>query len=80
LSSYKLGLVDGLAIAREVGLAPYFNTVMLGAYAGFAGSPDMASVEAAITEMAPTKPELNVDAARIAYDRVTKIEPGGSHV
>jgi 2-oxoacid:acceptor oxidoreductase gamma subunit (pyruvate/2-ketoisovalerate family) len=80
LSGFRLGLVDGLGIAREIGLAPYFNTVMVGAYAGFSGGLGMASVEAAIMEMAPTKPGLNADAARIAYDRVKTFEPGSAYV
>ena len=80
LSGYRLGLVDGLAIAREAGLAPFFNTVMVGAYADFTNGPSPTSIEAAIMEMAPTKPDMNADAARLAYDRVTKIEPGGGHV
>ena len=80
LSGYRLGLVDGMAIAREAGIAPFFNTIMVGAYAGFAGDIEPASIEAAILEMAPTKPEVNANAARLAYNRVTKIEPGGAHV
>jgi 2-oxoacid:acceptor oxidoreductase gamma subunit (pyruvate/2-ketoisovalerate family) len=80
LSGYRLGLVDGLAVAREAGIAPFFNTVMVGAYAGFTGGPTPTSIEAAILEMAPTKPEVNANAARLAYDRVLKIGPGGAHV
>jgi 2-oxoacid:acceptor oxidoreductase gamma subunit (pyruvate/2-ketoisovalerate family) len=80
LSGYRLGLVDALAIAREAGLAPFFNTVMVGAYAGFTSGPEPASIETAIMEMAPTKPEVNANAARLAYDRVTTIELGGAHV
>ena len=79
LSGYRLGVVDGLAIAREAGVAPFFNTVMVGAYAGFTGLPTQASIEAAIMEMAPNRPELNADAARLACERVIIMEPGDSH-
>jgi len=76
----RLGLVDATAIAREAGLAPFFNTAMVGAYAGFTGTPSPASVEAAILEMSPSRPDLNAEAARLAYQRVSIIEPGGGHV
>jgi 2-oxoacid:acceptor oxidoreductase gamma subunit (pyruvate/2-ketoisovalerate family) len=76
LSDYRLGLVDGPKIARSEGLAPFFNTVMLGAYVGFQGAPSLASLEAAIMEMSPNNPELNVDAARLAYESVIIVEPG----
>lgn len=80
LSGYRLGLVDALGVAREAGLAPFFNTVMLGAYAGFMDGPKPASIDAAIREMAPTKPEVNIAAARLAYERVTIIKPEATHV
>lgn len=80
LSGFRIGLVDGLGVAREAGLAPYFNTVMVGAYAGFTGAPSLAAIEEAVSEMAPTKPELNAHAARLAYDRVVRMEGGGDHV
>ena len=79
LSAYRLGLVDALAVAREAGLAPFFNTVMVGAYSGFTDGPSPAAIDAAIVEMAPTQPDVNAFAARLAYDRVTRIEPGGAH-
>jgi 2-oxoacid:acceptor oxidoreductase gamma subunit (pyruvate/2-ketoisovalerate family) len=79
LFNCRLGLVDASAIAHEAGLAPFFNTVMVGAYAGFSGAPSPESVEAAILEMAPSRPDLNAEAARLAYQRVTIIEPGGGH-
>jgi 2-oxoacid:acceptor oxidoreductase gamma subunit (pyruvate/2-ketoisovalerate family) len=79
LSAYRLGLVDGLSVAGEVGLKPFFNTVMVGAYAGFTGAPTRESVAEAVMEMSPNRPELNAHAAGLAFERVIVVEPGGSH-
>ena len=71
LAGYRIGLIDAPAVARKAGLEKIYNTVMVGAYCGFTGIPDMASVLAAVGEMAPAYPEKNVAAARIAFDQVT---------
>jgi len=32
-----------------------------------------------VREMTPASPELNAEAARLAFDQVETIEPGGAH-
>ncbi len=80
LSSYKLGFVDGLAVARQVGLDRFYNTAMVGAYGSFSGHLGLEPILEAVREMTPANHELNVEAARLAFDQVQTIEPGGAHV
>jgi len=79
LSSYKLGLVDGWAIARQAGLDRFFNTAMVGAYGAFSGSLDIDPILEAVREMTPANPANNIKAARLAYDQVQIIAPGGKN-
>ena len=79
LSGYRLGLVDGLAVSRRAGFDRYFNTAMVGAYGAFSGHLGIEPILEAVREMTPAEPELNAEAARLAYYHVHTIEPGGSH-
>jgi len=79
LSKYKLGFVDGLAIARQAGLDRFYNAAMVGAYGAFSGYLAMEPILEAVREMTPTDSEKNVEAARLAFDHVQTIEPGGAH-
>ena len=79
LSSYKLGFVDGLAVARQAGVAPYYNTAMVGAYGSFSGHVGLDPILEAVREMTPASPESNAEAARLAFDQVQIIEAGGAH-
>ena len=80
LSSYKLGVVDGLAVARQAGLDRFFNTVMVGAYGSFSGHLTIEHILEAVREMSPANPDINAQAARLAFDKVKIVEPGGVHV
>ena len=79
LTSYRLGLVDGLTVARQAGLDRIYNTAVVGAYGAFSGQLDKAPILEAVTEMAPAHPEANAEAARLAFDQVQILEPGEFH-
>jgi 2-oxoacid:acceptor oxidoreductase gamma subunit (pyruvate/2-ketoisovalerate family) len=79
LSAYKLGLVDGLAVARQAGLDRFYNTAMVGAYGAFSGYLARDPILEAVRELTPADPENNVKAASLAFDQVQIIEPGGAH-
>jgi 2-oxoacid:acceptor oxidoreductase gamma subunit (pyruvate/2-ketoisovalerate family) len=79
LSAFKLGLVDGLAVARQAGLERFYNTAMVGAYGAFSGYLAREPILEAVREMTPANPDNNVKAAGLAYDQVQTIEPGGPH-
>ncbi len=80
---FKVGIIDGLAVSQDVGLGGFFNTIMVGAYGAFTGNIGLDPIVEAVLEMAPTKPELNADGARAAFEKVTIIGPkneaGGVH-
>ena len=69
----------GLAVARQAGVAPYYNTAMVGAYGSFSGHVGLDSILEAVHEMTPASPKHNAEAARLAFDQVQIIEPGGAH-
>jgi 2-oxoacid:acceptor oxidoreductase gamma subunit (pyruvate/2-ketoisovalerate family) len=81
--NFKVGIIDGLAVSHDVGLGSFFNTVMVGAYAGFTGNIGLDPLVEAVMEMAPSNPELNANGTRAAFEKVTIIEPsnetGGVH-
>lgn len=60
---------SAIALSHRLGSAasPFVNTAMLGAAAAVLGIVDMASLEAAIREGVPKKPDENAAAAREAY-------------
>jgi 2-oxoacid:acceptor oxidoreductase gamma subunit (pyruvate/2-ketoisovalerate family) len=83
VQKFKVGIIDGLAVSQDVGLGIFFNTIMVGAYAGFTGNIGLDPIVEAVMEMAPTKPELNADGTRAAFEKVTIVDPanqtGGDH-
>ena len=79
LSPFRLGLVDGLAIARQAGLDRIYNAAVVGAYGAFSGQLDLAPILEAVAEMAPAQPEANAEAARLAFNQVQILKPSGSH-
>jgi pyruvate ferredoxin oxidoreductase gamma subunit/2-oxoisovalerate ferredoxin oxidoreductase gamma subunit len=74
LRKFALYTVDATSIAAEMGLGtramPMVNTAMLGAVARLGGLASLDHVLAAIPEIVPAKIEANLEAARLAFDRV----------
>lgn len=74
LENFAVRTVDATAIATAHGLgsptAPIVNTVMCGAFLRVSGLASIESLEAAIREEVPVKPEANTAAAREAYEKV----------
>jgi pyruvate ferredoxin oxidoreductase gamma subunit len=54
--------VDGLGIARRFGLGRIVNSALLGACARALGAPDLAVLEATLTERSPTQHDANIAA------------------
>ncbi len=79
LSAYKLGLVDAAGVARQAGLDRFCNTAMVGAYGAFSGHLEIEPILEAVREMSPANPEINAEAARLAFGQVRVIAPGGAH-
>jgi 2-oxoacid:acceptor oxidoreductase gamma subunit (pyruvate/2-ketoisovalerate family) len=81
--NFKVGIIDGLAVSKDMGLGSYFNTIMVGAYGAFTSHIGLDPIVESVMEMAPTKPELNAEGSRAAYEKVTIIDPrnktGGIH-
>ncbi len=76
-SNFRLAYVDAteIALRHELGTRthPIVNTAMMGAFARVLGAPPMDAVEGAIEEEIPEKLEVNIEAAREAYERVSGI-------
>ena len=74
LRKFTMYTVDAGAIAAGLGLGtramPMVNTAILGAEARIGGVADLAHVLAAVPEIVPAKVEANLEAARVAFDRV----------
>ena len=70
LNEFKLGFIDAREIGEDAGLGRIFNTAMVGAYARFAGHPELDYVMDAVAELVPAKKEANLEASRRAYDAV----------
>jgi len=72
LAKYRVATVDANRIAHENGLgtttAPVVNTVILGAFAKVTGLVGLKAIVEGIQEYVPTKPEVNVAAAKAAYE------------
>ena len=75
LRKHRIGLVDAGPVARNLGLAAAFNTVMLGAYARVTDAIPMQTLSEAVRTMAPTKKEENVEAALQGYEAVKIYDP-----
>jgi pyruvate ferredoxin oxidoreductase gamma subunit/2-oxoisovalerate ferredoxin oxidoreductase gamma subunit len=74
LRKFTVYTVDASAIASGLGLGtramPMVNTAILGAVVRIAGLADLVHVLAAIPEVVPARVEANLEAARVAFDRV----------
>jgi len=79
---FRLYTVDASGIAAGLGLGtramPMVNTAILGAVARIAGLAHLDHVLAAIPEIVSTKVEANLEAARLAFDRVRCPTPMGT--
>ena len=76
-SNFRLACVDAteIALRRELGTHthPIVNTAMMGAFARILGAPPMDAVEGAIEEEISEQVEVNIEAAREAYERVREM-------
>ena len=72
LGDYPVATIDAGSIARKYKLGspsvPIINTTILGAFAKVTGIIKIESIQEAIRESAPSKPEENARAAREAYE------------
>lgn len=72
LGSFRIGTVDAsrIAVSHQLGsmTAPIVNTAILGAFVTLTGAITMESLEQAIREHVPFKPEENVQAAKDAAE------------
>ena len=75
LRKFKLVLVDASSVAEEAGLGVILNTAILGAYCKANPAVPMDCLERSISDMVPAKVELNLSAARRAYEVTQVIEP-----
>ncbi|OGP92025.1 MAG: hypothetical protein A2156_13545 [Deltaproteobacteria bacterium RBG_16_48_10] len=74
---YKVGLIDALLIARNVGLGGTFNMAMLGAYTRLTHLVKMETLIEVVRRMVPAKIEQNIEAAKEAYEQAKVFEGGG---
>jgi pyruvate ferredoxin oxidoreductase gamma subunit/2-oxoisovalerate ferredoxin oxidoreductase gamma subunit len=69
---------DATGVAEKLSLKstsfPIVNTAMVGAFARAAGLIDLERVLSAIREVVPVKKDDNVEAARLAYESVRKVQ------
>lgn len=76
-TGFGLAIVDATQIAIRHGLGtrthPIVNTAMMGAFAKVLGNPPLDAIAQAIEEEVPSKRQQNVQAAREAYQAVTRI-------
>jgi len=70
LRMFKIGLVNAGQIARDTGLGATFNMAMLGAYVRLTNLISMDTLIRAVKAMVPAKVEENVEAVRVAHERV----------
>jgi Pyruvate/2-oxoacid:ferredoxin oxidoreductase gamma subunit len=74
---YRVGLIDALLIARNVGLGGTFNMAMLGAYTRLTHLVKMETLIEVVRKMVPAKIEQNIEAVKEAYDQVRVFEVEG---
>jgi 2-oxoacid:acceptor oxidoreductase gamma subunit (pyruvate/2-ketoisovalerate family) len=77
LRKFRLGLIDAVSIARNLGLGATFNTAMLGAYARLTNLVPLKTLVETVRTMAPAKKAENVEAVQEAYARVEIYESEG---
>jgi 2-oxoacid:acceptor oxidoreductase gamma subunit (pyruvate/2-ketoisovalerate family) len=78
LTGYQVGLVDAQSIADNLGLGHVINTAILGAYCRFTGHIPIDGLVKTVRDMAPQRKEINVEAARQGYEKVTIINGDNS--
>lgn len=71
LAEYEIGCVDAHTIAESVDLGHVVNTAILGAYCRFTGHVSLEDLVQTVYEMAPYQREVNVQAARLGYEKLT---------
>jgi 2-oxoisovalerate ferredoxin oxidoreductase gamma subunit len=77
LRRFKIGLIDAGMIARNVGLGGTFNMAMLGAYVRLTHLLKMEVLIEAVRTMVPAKKDLNIEAAKEAYEQTKVFEIEG---
>jgi len=73
LAGYRVAIVDAQSIADNLDLGHVINTAILGAYCRFTGHVTIDGLEETIRDMAPQRKDINVEAARQGYEKVTII-------
>jgi pyruvate ferredoxin oxidoreductase gamma subunit len=72
---WKLAVVNGTAIAREILGVPIVNTTMIGALIKVTDSINLSSLEEPIKERFGARAKNNINACQKAYDQVVVAEP-----
>jgi 2-oxoacid:acceptor oxidoreductase gamma subunit (pyruvate/2-ketoisovalerate family) len=73
LTGYQVGIVDAQSIADNLDLGHVINTAILGAYCRFTGHIQIQNLVETVHDMAPQRKEINAEAARQGYEKVTTI-------
>lgn len=71
LKNYRVGRIDALEISREMGLGSIVNTAILGAYVRLTGIVKLETLLKVIGETISTATEVNIAAAKEAYEKAT---------
>ncbi len=69
-NEYEVGLIDAQSIADGLNLGHVINTAILGAYCRFTGQIALNDLLETVREMAPHRPEVNVEAAKHGYENL----------
>ncbi len=77
--AFRIGLINAAAVAGDVGLGDNFNTAILGAYVRMTGLVKLETMVSVVGKMVPLKPEANIRAVQLAYERVQLYPPEGIH-
>ena len=77
--SFRIGLVNASAIARDSGLGDTFNTAILGAYVRLTGMVRLETLLSVVRSSVPAKIEANVQAAQRAYEEARIYQPEENH-
>jgi 2-oxoacid:acceptor oxidoreductase gamma subunit (pyruvate/2-ketoisovalerate family) len=73
LDNYRVGRIDALEISREMGLGSIVNTAILGAYVRVTEIVRLETLLKVIGETISTATEVNIAAAKEAYENVTLV-------
>jgi 2-oxoisovalerate ferredoxin oxidoreductase gamma subunit len=75
LRSFKVGLINAGAIAKDAGLGDNFNTAILGAYVRLTGLVKLETLVSVVRKMVPSKVESNIHAVQRAYEETSIFQP-----